>query len=292
MSATYDPITGRITLSGATTTWSRTKSLLPTPPTGTTCAIYVMRFWNDGFLSDALTGATGLSHDAAQHIGFSFNSSHPNGPTAEGTGTGAGTFRDVYRDFFGLGQLPNVSGSIDDALLTSDDTDAQRDDYSIFSTSSAFTSVRQGVHFGNGDTNALDVTMGSTTSKSLFRLPFTMPVNETFGLATTYVWQVYSGESNESVYMRSWVNTDTIDLSTFNLSTDLDPTTPQTAIPVSNSWDTGIEEINTSAQTGTNWRPSSGVMGFPTHFMARYAADEYGLIIDYLGVQYSDIWNL
>jgi hypothetical protein len=251
-----------------------------------------MRFWNDGFSSDSLSGATGLSHDNAQHIGFSFNSAHPDGPTVHGTGTATGTFKDVYRDFLGFGQLPNDLLGLDDSYLVSDDTNTGRDDYSIFSTSSSFTSARQGVHLGNGDTNTFDVSMGAATTKVISRMPFTMPVNATFGGATTYVWQVYSDESNESVYMRSWVNTDTIDLSTFNLSSDLDPTTPQTAIPVSNSWDSGIVEINTSAQTGTNWRPSSGIMGFPTYFMARYANDEYGLIIDYLGVQYSDIWNL
>jgi len=288
MSATYDPVTGRVTLAGAPTLWSRTKNLLPVAPVGSDSVIYIMRYWLDELPLDTFSFALNFGHDNAQHIGFNFSENHPNGPTIAGLGTSG--FRGVYNDFFGFLQYPNETAGFNDAYLSSEDTLSAKQDYAIFSGNPASDQYFQAVHYGNGDYRFLS-SMGDYNSKPDDDMPFTVPRDEITGLNTTYVWQVTSSDVNESVSARCYVNTDGIDLDAINLTSDLDPTNPETLIPVSNSWDSSWFQVNTDAVTSTNWRPSAGVMGFPAYFNARYAHDNYGLIIDYLGVQYSSLYT-
>ena len=92
--------------------------------------------------------------------------------------------------------------------------------------------------------------------------------------------------SGEAVYMDSWKNLDSINLDTLDLQNDIDGSNPKTKFPVSNSWAASTQTLNANPTTGTNWRPSSRVMGFPTYFMVQHPMVEQKLVIDYVGVRY------
>jgi hypothetical protein len=77
-------------------------------------------------------------------------------------------------------------------------------------------------------------------------------------------------------------------LDSFDIESDIDPADPFAAFPITASRSRTGDELNGGVTTGTNWRPSSGVMGFPTYFMARYPMDQQKLVIDYVGVHYSE----
>jgi hypothetical protein len=85
------------------------------------------------------------------------------------------------------------------------------------------------------------------------------------------------------------MNFNGINLKSLDLST-IDPDNPKGTFPVSDSMDTQ-STINGSSETGTNWRPSTGVMAFPTHFLAAWPFPTIGrdFVIDYLGVHYSQL---
>jgi hypothetical protein len=143
---------------------------------------------------------------------------------------------------------------------------------------------------GNGDEVTIESMQVSNNDDD--QMPWLVPISPAIGVTATFIWQVFSNESNDDVYSRYWVNTDSVSLDTFDIEADIDPSDPFTAFPISNSWSRSTAtlgtELNTDPTTGTNWRPSSGVMAFPTHFMARYGMDEQKMVIDYVGVHYSE----
>jgi len=277
----------QIELEGLATGWSRCDLLLPTAPSGTTNAIYVLRYWVDSHTSDTLDLQT-PPFEPSQHCGFSFTSTHPANLTDTGSGTDPGDFRYEYKDFWPTGGYPNAS--LTNNAIDARDSEAAKEDYAIVGRASSSDGFL-GTLTGNGDFGFLG-TFTISDNKTDESMPFTVPVNPTVGQTATFIWQVYSHESNETVYSRYWVNTDSVDLDSFDIETDLDPSDPFTAFPISNSWSKGTAapgfELNSDPTTGGNWRPSSGVMGFPTHFMARYGMDDKKFVIDYVGVQYSE----
>jgi hypothetical protein len=277
----------QIELQGSDSGWSRAKIAMPAAPSGTTNAIYVLRYWVDSHTSDTIKIDT-PAFDPSQHCGFSFTSSHPANLTSSGAGTSPGDFRYEYKDFWPTGGYP-ISGLTNNSIEARDTVTAKKD-YALVGRATASNGYL-GTLSGNGDFEFLDV-LTIVDNKPDSDMPFTVPVNPTVGQTATFIWQVYSHESNETVYSRYWVNTDSVNLGTFDIETDLDPSDPFAAFPISNSWsrDTASpgSELNTDPTTGGNWRPSSGVMGFPTYFMARYGMDDQKFVVDYVGVHYSE----
>ena len=274
-------ITGdkRIELQGDSTEWGRCKVPISAAPTGTTCAIYIMRYWLDTYTRYTSTNFT-APFDPAQHIGFSFISTHPANLTSLGGGTGAGKFTTEYNDFWGVGGFP--TSTLTQCNVKSDDnTGEEKKDYATLSRQTVYPTT------GNGD-ETLQSGSNFGSNKDADQMPFSVPVDPTIGRTATFIWQVYSHESTDSVLSRYWVNTDSINLDTFNINTDLDSNDPFDIFPVSNGWIRDGEELNSDPDTGTNWRPSSGVMGFPTYFMARYGMDDQSFLVDYVGVNYSE----
>lgn len=247
---------------------------VPTAPTGTNQAIYVMRYWLDTYATDAFF-ATAVAWSNAQYWGFKFDSTHMDV---------AATTSD-FADFFGCMHNGSVAGT---AHIRALDSDADKDEYASIGHTSGPSHLMTD---GNGSYNQISGGSIATSAKDANKMMYTLPVNPTIGALATYVWRVRTHASNQSVNYKGWVNTDGIDLKAFDLLADVDPDSPETALPVSNSWTTAEIEINGSAETGTNWRPSTGVMGFPTHFLARYAMPSQALVIDSIQVRY-DILTL
>jgi hypothetical protein len=277
MGASYDPINDRVLLTGDGTGWSRMKKAILAPPAGTDQAIYVMRYWFDSMAAFVNILDSDLAWDSAFHLGLNFNATHPVKPIT----TGLAAANAGYTDFFGISQFAQDAAALDDATTSTADSDALRDDYACLAFS---TTMDQLVSKGNGTASQIKQILDP--EKAADEMPYTLPRNETFGLAATYVHRVFSDEINESVHHQGWLNVDSLDLSTFDLQTDLDPDAPKVSIPVSNSWEDN-SVLNGAAEVGTNWRPSSGVMAFPAYFMARFPMSGQQLVIDYLGVQYS-----
>lgn len=266
----------QIELQGSDSGWSRAKIAMPAAPTGTTNAIYVMRYWMDTFPSNTATSFT-ATFDPAFYAGFSFDSSHPANLTNTGTGSGAGRFITEYSDFWPYAAYP--FSQLDRAWFDSSDSTAEYRDFGILGRNYSYLTT------GNGDEVFFDPI---TVSKSASEMPFTVPISPAIGATATYLYQVWSDESDETVYSRYWLNNDSVDLDAFDIEADIDPSDPYAAFPITDFRSRTGDELNDDVTTGTNWRPSSGVMGFPTYFMARYPMDEQKMVIDYVGVHYSE----
>lgn len=290
MSATYDPATGRIILEGEGTGWNRAKVALPSAPSGCNQAIYVFRHWIDSVASNAEFIDNSLLWASTQHFGFSFSSTHPSKPSSTGS-TGETDAKANYTDLLGVGTWGQQPPAQSSGGYSAEDTDTGvKRDYCLASKFDGGGLLKYLVSTGNGDNLAV-LTGGNTTQdKANGEMPYTFPRNQATGLATTYVFRVYSSQLDEEVILESWVNTDSIDLDSLNLGSpdDLDPNNPKSSIPVSNFW-TDTYSLNGGATTGTNWRPSSGVMAFPSHFLTQYPMASKKLVLDYLGVQYSKV---
>lgn len=273
----------QIELQGSDSGWSRAKIAMPAAPTGTTNAIYVMRYWLDEF-SPNTTQNIEPPFETAAYSGFHFGSSFPANLTVAGTGSNPNALGGAYADFWPAAPAGSSASSLAKIYIACNDTTSINQDYATFGRSSLY------LINGNGNASGVlfDGNFTVTNNKTVDELPFTVPVNPTVGQTATMIWQVYSDETDETVYSRYWVNTDSVSLDSFDIEADIDPSDPYAAFPISNSWSRTGEELNGSSSTGTNWRPSSGVMGFPTYYMARYPYDEQSLVIDYVGVHYSE----
>jgi len=325
MAATYDSVNDRVLLTGDGTGWSRCKKQLPTPPAGTNQATYVMRFWVDD--APTLVGIDStptMTWDKAFYYGFKFNSTYLTQPalnylnrteSLDGYPHAVG-----YKDFFGM----SFSGTdSDDSSSTYEDT-FQRINSTMYDASAGsnttdwFAPGRRTYYFGKVEYYSWNgfytgngfLDSGSAVTEEYIRgfwpnqassgTPSYMnsaahclyPGTATKGAATTVVWRVWTHESNETVYLRTWVNESSLSLSS-SLLESINPDNPEDTIqPTRNTTlDTYTSdlELNNSTTTGSNWRPSSGVMGFPTHFMAQFPFASQQLVIDFVGVRYDTL---
>lgn len=264
MTAYYDGTTGRGVLEGDNVGWSRVKYALPTAPSGTNQAIYVMRYWFDSFGSN--TTFSSLTWEASAYHGFKFDGTHvpTNYPVATETG---------YDNFFGF--------------AASNLADASKDDQIGIDSGNSENAGWYGATDTTGWHEFYNANGGSTgLSANLSGQPLGVPRDQTLGTTYTFVWLVNGSQVDDSVNYEIWTNKGSLNLDTFNLATDLDPNDPQSSIVPSATAVTGSLQGDVN---GTNWRPSAGVMDFPTYFMARYPGSNQSFIIDYLGVQYSQI---
>lgn len=284
MGATYDPVLNRITLSGDGAGWQWMRQPI-TVPADKDQAIYVMRMWIDTLASDTELRVDNALYNTAYHFGLSFDIDQPEKPTPDGEANAA----PVYTDFLGPGQFAAAGsgGALTDAGMSSIDNSAPKTDYVALFFDSVFADLRSYVGDGNGTDESIRIIQDSAPKEDA-EMPYTVPRDPTLGAAYTLVWRVRKSNLNDEVTFEAWVNTDSIDLDSLNLDTDIDPGDPKAAIPVSNGWeDTAV--INGAAESGTNWIPSPGVMDFPPYFMFRYPMATEAAVIDYLGVQYSKL---
>lgn len=276
--------TGQVILEGNVGGWSRYKIAIPAPPTGTDQAIYLIRAWLDEIPSNTDLASNSLAWRSGQHLGFSFSATHPTKPSTLGS-TGLANAKTAYTNLFGLGTWGQTSSSNTSAGWSSQNSsDAAKRDYCVPAKDDASGELNYLIGRGNGDT--LTHATGTTTDQPSAQMPFTVPRNPAFGATATTCLRVYSDSTNEAVYMDSWKNLDSINLDTLDLQNDIDGSNPKTKFPVSNSWAASTQTLNANPTTGTNWRPSSRVMGFPTYFMVQHPMVEQKLVIDYVGVRY------
>jgi len=277
--SSYNGATGNWELANDGTGWSRVAIPLSTPPSGTDKAIYIVRAWYES-IADADTVTT-LTWDVSHYWGFKFDANHISDPDGDATAANEWV---LYKDFFGFGAVKkngfSPSGA-KTAVMLSDGDYAEPSRNTDFSSDDFYLNLFEA-----------DGTLGTAASLSSAgespRDPsalWAIGANSTFGPTDTKVLSVYSDLTDESVYLDFWNNRGSFNLDTFNIATDLDPNSPKTSIPASNELTT--KTINGAAVTGTNWRPSSGVMGFPTHFIASYPLSDQKLVISHVGVQYS-----
>lgn len=274
MGATYDAINDRILLTGDGSGGCACRISTPTPPSGASQVFYVLRFWIDSG-ADLITTDNSPSvsgWDPGCHLGFNFDATAPvlgdlNNDIQE------------YKDFFGLCPY-NQSGvaDLDEYYLRSDTSYM----WHGFQTGSPPNSNKF-QYFSDGNGGSLNYVTYCGNSINTSRT-CAYPKTETAGLAYTAVWRVFGSAIDETVTAETWVNEGSQSLSTFDLETDLDGDDPRSSIPATYTHDSVV--INGAAETGTNWRPSSGVMGFPTDFMARYPFATEQMVIDYVGVRY------
>ena len=291
MPATYDSLTGRINLTGDGTTWNRTSGQLTAPPAGSNQAIYLLRYWMDTRAGNTDFRDSSLTWDTSFHIGFQFNSqTHPQKVNA--------SVLDGYDDFFGMSAVGSGSAftngefSTSDTVTTDDIDDFGMLAYDASSTNISIFSDGNGTGNGTGQYIFTGASTWSTKSTSEGNRCQLIPANPTTGATFTQVWRVYTDPSDERVWMESWVNTDSLDLNGLDLSSrdELNPDAPLVSIPDSHGWSTTTaKEINGAAETGTNWRPSSGTMAFPQYFVMMYPMLGQSFVLDYVGVQYSRI---
>jgi len=279
--------TGQVILEGNTGGWSRYKIAIPAPPSGTDQALYIVRAFLDEIPSNTDLASNGLAWRSGQHLGFSFSGTHPTKPSTTGA-TGLTNAKTAYTNLFGLGTWGQTGASNTSAGWSSQhSSDVSKRDFCVPAKDDSAGELNYLIGTGNGDT--LTVSTGTTTDQTAAQMPFTIPRNPAFGATSTSCFRVYSDDTNEAVYLDAWKNLDSINLDTVDLQNDIDGNNPKAKFPVSNSWSSSAQTLNGSSTTGSNWRPSSRVMGFPTHFMVQYPMVAQKLIIDYVGVRYDKL---
>ncbi|MCH6256725.1 hypothetical protein MLD52_09215 [Puniceicoccaceae bacterium K14] len=255
--------------------WARYSKALQSAPAGTNQAIYIMQGWFD-------TYATGVTDNVnwknGQCFGLCFNSIFPVAGYGEDS---------LFKDFFGPYGLAHSSGLGSDNAeinVTSDGRWATMDASYGYSLG---TGVDDPSNYSSSD---VDVTNGggyNYNSSDIQRAGFA--ANPSDGANTVIVIQVYQGTAPRDVKYNIWRCDTGVDLSSFDLGTDLDPNDPGAAIPKSYNWFTELP-LATEGDTDNNWLdPVSGDVRFPTHFMSVYAMASQKLVIHRVGVHYSEL---
>lgn len=267
MAATYDGATGRVILQGDGAGWSRMKVLLPTAPAGTNQAIYVIRSWFDTITTSGLQEES-LAWPNPCYYGLKFDANHINDVLPAS-----------YADFYGVYM---ASGSFTDKVQLDAFDPSLGVDLVTLGGNSGFV---MNSNFSDAENTAVISDPATDVERSNL-----LAGNEVGGLSMTNVFKINGSTANDSVFSSVWLNTGSINLDTLDLQNDLDPNNPEGAIgPATGTVLMQFDNTVHGDVFGTNWRPSAGVMAFPTYFMARWPASTQNLTIDYIGVQYSEL---
>lgn len=274
MAGVIDSTTGNIELRGDGVGWSRCSVPLPAAAAGVDRMLMLLRFWIDSTVD---ISNSGLTWDDGAYFGLSFTGTHMDNITSGGD---YNTPPDG--NFFGSVATPSSPGSDLGSIYY--DTNASYDGFAEMKGGSS--NAGPGVYNGNNSLNSgVHESAGLSMSNS-FMQAFGIPAGEDFGKLVTIAWMFYSNEGNNIVTSDCWANTDGVNLDTLDLNTGIDPSDPKLVLPVSDSRQR-IKQVNAD-DFGSNWRPTDGGdVDFPTHFLARFPFITNKMVIDYLGVQYS-----
>lgn len=260
MTAYYDGTTGRGILEGDNAGWQRVSYSIPSAPSGTNQAIYVMRYWLEDYSVDGVY--SGLTWPASCYYGLSFDGVHSD----------TNAQNDASYDNM------MVAASAD--LTAPSNNDRLRIEIgSSLSAGYVSTSGNGWQEFYNANGGDTGLT-GGGDGWNIF-------TKQEYGLTATHVWVVTGSSLDNSVSYKMWYNLGSINLDTFNIETDLDPDNPESSIPVSNSSD--VDGNLQGDSFGTNWRPSDGVMAFPTYFLARWPARDQKMVISHIMGRYDSL---
>lgn len=255
MTASYNVANRRYELNGDGTGLQRVRFLLPTPPTGTNQAIYVLRMSTD----QQITAGEVVTGDSAFCFGLSFDGVYPQ--TTEASTS-------QYDNFFGPA-CSDSSAPYTTFVLTDNGGNQVM---SLSSTGSdGFVYDANGGNIDSDHFLGVSVSLDNSTSRELHLMQ----------------WVVTTDLVTNAVDYKLLTNNNSIDLSDADLENDIDPDSPETAF--GESWTTDYSGQLHGDTTGTNWRPTSGVMAFPTHYMAANPSRNFDVAIHYVGVQYSTL---
>lgn len=285
-------INGQVVLAPDGFGYSRYKEPTPTPPAGTNQAIYVMRMWMDSY--SANFADTVISWPSIFYWGWSFNADHKEIDT-----TGFDT--DFEYNFLGMKASATYNGShtTRNECGITEATSSGKENYAIparllVSGSGSFV-TRYGISFYLGDDDRPE--FDNTTSPSLSDAGaalYGIPKTPAAGQNITFIWRVYGNSSDTAEFFEGWIYQGAKDLSPgvfdINNTAHLDPDNPSGAFP--KTFAQSLITMNGNALSA--WRPGGdgNPMAFPTHFMCRMPwadVSRPSIIIDYLGVQYSQI---
>ena len=244
--------------------WGTIEQTFDAPPAGTNRALYLFKGWFDTFLVNTNNNETNTWKGVRYH-GLSFDGVGPD--------TQLNTAPEAYDNFFG--SAGRFSSETNSRIYESSDSNK------IAYYGVGVSGSDHIVYDGNGG-DILDYISSDPTHE-----PYGLPFNPTLGAEATFAWEFFTSEFDDKVYHRAWVNRDSIDLKNLDL-TSIDPDNPEATIPIAGSYLFPVTQINGDV-AGTNWRPSTGVMGFPTHFMARYGHSTQKLVFDSVRVLYSSL---
>lgn len=278
MSSGWDAGNSEAILEGSASGYAEIRKPLPTPPANCSSLLLIFRGWYENYADDSYVsiGAPG-TYVPVQHWGLCFDS----------TVLDAGGSSTDYTNFTGV-RAYTINSVTRGMINTYDAAGAPKHGYAILN-STAYNMVNR-FNKGNGNNIALfNININghdATHSKENGEMVATFPGNKTLGETVTYCWWIKGSKVDQRVTFQAWVNDQSFNLDTLNINDPLLMSNPKGVIPVSNNWGTGELEINSNLQTGSNWRPSSGVFGVPHSFIARYAMDSLYMKFKKIGVVY------
>jgi hypothetical protein len=282
VATTIDSTNNRILMTGDGFGYNRCKLALEAPPVGSNVCLYILRFWlDDGFLLDGSDNQTintidwNASWDMNMYTGVHFGGNIPTLASNNDRDPNLFGLEPYWRDSDnpGTGQLKwhwNRDGN-----------------YLHHSHFQSFSGIRGYTFLSDGQGGYVAYSGGDSSPSINTSKTAGWPITETAGQTYTAVWKVYSSAIDDAVYADVWINENSIDLDNLDLSTiSLD--NPSLVIPASYTAVSSVE-INGTAETGTNWRPSTGVMAFPTHFVAGWPYSYDKMVVDYVATVYGQI---
>lgn len=259
MSKYYNIVKSRYELNGDGTGLQRAKWLLPSAPAGTNQAIYAIRMstsYNADY-SETVTGDSAIFH------GLSFDGVYPTTLQPETA---------QYDNFFG----PAGSDSSSPYSSFSFKDNAGNDTFE-------YGNVASSAHLYDANGSYIDNTSPLEKSVSLD--------NSSTRVSNLALWVIETDLATNAVHYDLLWSNDDIDLSIANLETDIDSDDPsnsfsnQPGVAFSSDYSGQLH----GDVTGTNWRPSDGVMAFPTHFMTSNPSRTLQWAVHYVGVKYSTL---
>lgn len=247
--------------------WHRYSKALPSAPTGTNQAIYVLRYWFDTFPISAKHVETSLTWPKALYVGFSFDGAHIDLTRPEN-----------YPNFFGYYIDRNHNNESDISIRTDADGDT--------AGARTYPTTHDDLSFAEGNGyNAFTTHIDSGDGAPMYG---SIPSNPTRGQTITRVIVVTKSTTDHSVFVDVFCDAQSLDLTTPDFLEDIDPDNPRSSFTI----DSGITSpvlINGSGNTGTNWVDESGNFQVPTHFLSRYSLRTQKLVIEAVGVRYDTI---
>lgn len=248
MTAEFNSTEKRVELLADGTGWQRMKTVELDPvPEGANQMLVVFQCWHTA-LDDDWSDTT--TYSPSSYVGLSFTGNHID--TTDATDS-------EYDNLFGFAAC-DVSAPFTSVFI---------DESSRFSSLGISSSV------GAYALSAYDVIDNDISSGTNTDSAFMIQNGEVGNDGPYYYcWRIYTDLVDDSIHYQVWVGRSNIDLETFDFST-VNPDNPKDQLP-ERSFYSRSGTIHGDI-TGTNWRPSTGVMAFPSHFLAKWGGDNVGM---------------
>lgn len=250
--------------------WGSIDRSIPGPPSGVKQAAYFIKMGYNTCPSDDTVDGVSLAWPAGHYWGLLFGDVLPE--------TNEPGDSDYY-DFFGVREQADTASSYDDAHInTNQSVISDAEDYGSpcggGGTSSAVRfELGRGIAGFGFQADRLNGGEFASSSYMVASIPRDPSVNGVL------VINIVASQVDETVTAEVWLCPEDIDFSAINFAS-IDLSNLASVFPNTNGWYRSME-VNGSAETGTNWRPESGVLNVPDRFVARFP----------VGAQKMEIYN-